>query len=141
MNISHVLVSINDTLCNTVATYNSSKDVYKDGFYIRIFQNKPEGFLHTFGIGSSSHIKEVGWFSTGLLDKVHGRHGQTCSVYHTAYVSVKVNIVKSYCLGFNLYRVLLPNVSHFHIVLVTEQCVVVKAYFGINSHDLVIAGL
>src|SRR5690606_32376437 len=111
MNISHILVSINDTLCYSVATYNSSKDVDKNGFYVRIFQNKPKGFAHASGIGIPSLIKEVGSFSTGLLDKVHGRHGQSCSVYHTAYFSAKVNIAKSYCLAFTIYSVLRPNVS------------------------------
>src|SRR5690606_1954149 len=99
----HVFVSIDNSLSNTVTTNDSSEDIDKDSFYVRVFQNDFESCFYTFCICSSSYVKEVCRLKSSMFDKIHRCHSKTSSVYHTAYVSVKVNIVKtnSFCFNFD----------------------------------------
>src|SRR5690606_40812401 len=63
-----------------------------------------ESCFYGLCICSSAYVKEVRRLTTSDFDDVHRRHGQTSTVYHTTYVSVKFYIVQVRLTCFNFGR-------------------------------------
>ena len=55
---------IGQTLSHPVTANNSTENIYKDCFNVRIFQNNSECYFHPFCICRTAYIKEVCRFST-----------------------------------------------------------------------------
>src|SRR5690606_11762595 len=109
--ISHVPACINNSLRNTITSYDTTKNIYKNSFYFIIFQDKSQSFFYPFSICSSTNIKKVSRFSTRLLDKIHSRHCKSGTINHTSYVSVKIYIVKANFSRFYFNRAFFPYIA------------------------------
>lgn len=156
---------INDSLRNDIALHDSSKDVDKNGADLKkkrekresekrnqqgkkrkkreetkshmgIRGNDLEGLSDLLGIGTSSHIEEVGWVSSVDLDDIHGGHGQTSSVHEAANGSVKTNVVQAGLRGGDLPGVFLGVIAELKHLLLPEVSIVIKVDLGIHARDL-----
>src|SRR5690606_21423576 len=135
---AHCFVSIYNTLCYTVTTYDTTKDVDKDRFYVWIFKYDSESFLYSFSISCTTHVQEVRRITSGQFNDVHGSHCKTGTVYHTGNITVKFYKVKSGIASFNICWIFLTCISKCFQVFVTEKSVTVQGYFSINSNDFIV---
>src|SRR5689334_14815253 len=101
------MVSVNNTLCYTVATYNTTKNINQDSFYVRVGQDDVKTSLNSLRVSGTTNVKKVSRLATGKFNNIHSSHSQTCTVNHTAHVTIKLHIVKVAFTCFNFGRVFL----------------------------------
>ena len=103
----HLFDRLDDTLGDPVAAVDTGKDVDQNGFdsFIRKHQIKRLG--DTLGAGAAADIEEVGGFTTGMFDHVHGRHRQTGAVDDAADVAVEPDVTQATVGGVTLALVFL----------------------------------
>ena len=125
-------------MSNTVTTNDTTKNVNKNSFYVRIFKDNTESSFNTFSISSTTYVKEVSRLKTCIFNKVHSCHCKTCTVYHTTNSTVKIYIVKTNFFSLNFNRILLTDITHICIFLLSVKCIVIKNNFSIYSHNFII---
>jgi hypothetical protein len=113
---------------DTVATWfwvfnNPPAD--EDTVYIRVFEDDTERIFNTLCISCTSHIEEVGWFSTRKLNNVHCSHCQTGAVYHTTHITIQFYEIETEFLSFNLGWVFFVLIIPLSQIWMTIKCVII----------------
>ena len=85
----HLLRGLHHTLSQDIAAKNSAEDIDQNPLDLAVAENDAESVFHHFGIGAAADIEEVGRLGTGLLDDIHGGHGQARTVDHVADVAAR----------------------------------------------------
>ena len=126
---------IHNAVRHDVATQDTPENVDKNAPYMGIGEHDGERGGNGFLTGSTSGIKKVGGFRSGLFDSVHCRHRQPSAVYQCADGSAKADVCKPLfgCGAFQRIA-LFPILKGRHI-RVPFQCTVVKVHFGIQRDE------
>lgn len=122
-----------DTLCNDIATHDSTEDVHKDHVDLRIGGDDLKSFLDRVGSGAATDVQEVCWIPSVELDDVHRGHCKTGTVDHAADGSIESDVVQVKLRGSNFLRIFLREIASREQILLTELCVVIEAHFSIEG--------
>ncbi len=123
-----------------VAAQNAAEDVDQHGLHARIGEQNAEGVLHLVGAGAAAHVQEIGGAAAGVLDDVHGRHGQAGAVHHAAHRAIQLDVVQAEARGLHFERVLFVQVAQLDQILVPVQRVVIQGDLGVERVDLAVRG-
>jgi hypothetical protein len=137
----HLLNDLDQTLCNSITSHDTTEDVDEDGSDLGVACDEVESLANSLGCGTASNVQEVGGRTAVQLDNVHGGHGETGTVDEAANVSVELDEVESDLGGLDLIGVLLGKISPLENLLLAEVGVVVEAELGVHGEDLVVGGL
>src|SRR5262249_32680104 len=108
-------------------------DIDKDGADVLVAEQDFKGMANLLGVGAAAYVQKVGGRSAGILDDVHGRHGQPGAVDQAGDVAVELDVVQVELGGFDLEWVFLVYVGLLLQILVLEERVIVEV-------DVVIEG-
>ena len=100
----------------------------------------PKGAFDFVFVGAAADVEEVGGVAAGVLDDVHGGHGETCTVDEAANVAVEVDVGDVVVGGLGLHGVFLGDVADLVELLVAEGSVVVKIQLGVEGDDAAVRG-
>src|SRR5207302_990060 len=78
---------LNHAIGQHIDAQDAAKNVDQQRFYIFVTEQDFEGMANLLGVGSAADIEEVGRRAAGVLDDVHGGHGQACAVDHAGDVA------------------------------------------------------
>ena len=118
-----LLVACNDGLGELVASEDSTEDVHEDGFHFGVVVKELEGLGELVTLGAAADVQEVSWFSTILLNNIHGGHGESGAVDKAADISSDVDVVEVVLLGVCFFGVVLGLVFLGEEVFLTESSV------------------
>ena len=96
----HTLHHANQSLRNSVAPHNPSKDIHKNGCDFRVRGDEVEGLLDGLGGGAAADVEEVCGLAAVELDDVHGGHGEAGAVDEAADVAVEFDEVEAMSVGW-----------------------------------------
>src|SRR5690606_15511965 len=82
---------------------------------------------------AAANVEEVSWLCTVKLDDVHGCHGKACAVDHAADVAIKSDVSEIVLGSFDFLFVFFRQIAQFGNVRMTEQCIAVERYLGIEN--------
>ena len=99
-----------------------------------------KALLHLLGAGAAAHVQEVGRAAAGVLDDVHGGHGQARAVHHAAHRAVELDVVQAVARGLHFERILFVEVAQLEQFLVAVERVVVEVDLGVERVDLAVLG-
>lgn len=91
----HLDRCVHNALSDCIALHDTSKDVYKNGFHLRVLAQNLKGGLDLMGVGATTDVEEVGSFASMQRDDVHSCHCKTCTIDHATDVSVESNVVET----------------------------------------------
>jgi hypothetical protein len=77
---------LNHAVGQTVTAKDAAEDIDEDRFDIGIALKNTEAVFDLLGTGAAAHVEEVDGVAAGVLDTVHGGHGQAGAVDHVADV-------------------------------------------------------
>ena len=92
------------------------------------------------GRGAAADVEEVRGRAAGVLDHVHGGHGEAGAVDDAADLAVEPDIVEIVLGGLRLARILLRGIVHVGDVVAAEQRVVVERHLGVEREHAVVLG-
>ena len=81
---------------------------------------------------AAAYIKEVGGTAAGVLNDVHGRHGQAGAVHHAGDGAIELDVVERVLAGFHFKRIFFVDVAQRLDVGVAEERVVVEVDLGVE---------
>src|SRR5262249_51522739 len=87
---------------------------------------------------STPYIQEIGGLAARELYYIHRSHGQSGAVYHTADVSVELDVVQIVLRCLNFERLFFIEVPEVGIGFMPEQGIVIEVHFGIQRIELAI---
>ena len=87
---------------------------------------------------ATAHVEEVGWFTTVVLDDVHGCHGETGAVDKACDVAIETNVVEVVFRCSHFTRIFLLFVSHGDDVRMAIERVVIEAELGVEREHAAI---
>ena len=99
-----------------------------------------EGVGDLFLVGAAADIEEVGGAAAGVLDDVHGGHGEAGAVDHAADIAVELDVIEAEFRGFDLEGIFLMDIPEGGDIGVAVEGVVVKIEFGVEGDDALIFG-
>src|SRR6202453_1935310 len=129
-----------DPLGQSVDAQDAAEDVDEDGLHVLVGEQDLEGVLDLLLVGAPAHVEEVGRRAAGVLDDVHGRHGQTGAVDHAGDVAIELDVIEGVLRGFHFQRIFFGGVAQFLQFLVAEDGVVVEVDLAIERQQAVVGG-
>ena len=78
--------------------------------------------------------------AAGVLDDVHGGHGEAGAVDHAGDGAVELDVVEAELGGFDFERIFFVEIAQFAKILVAEERVVVEGHLGVERDELAVAG-
>src|SRR5262249_52603926 len=123
-----------------VHAQDAAEDVNKDGAHVFVAQQNLEGVANRLGISAATDVKKIGRRAAGVLDDVHGGHGQPGAVDQAGNVAVKLDVIQVELGGLDFQRVFFIDVAQFFQVFVPEKRVVVKVDLGIEREQTAVGG-
>ena len=78
-----------------VAAQNAAEDIDEHGLHVAVGKQDAEGVLDLLGVGAAADIEEVRRAAAGVLDDVHGGHGETRAVHHAGDCAVELDVVEA----------------------------------------------
>ena len=96
---------------------------------------------HCFGRGTAAYIQKVGGSSTTSLNHVHGCHRQTRTIYHTANISGKLDVIEMISGGFHFTGIFLKRIIHRFELWMAVERIGIKVNLCINRYEMVLFGL
>ena len=137
----HALDNLDETLGNSVAANDTTKDVDEDSSNLRIRGDEVESLTNGLGCSTASNIEEVSRRTTVKLNDIHSGHGESGTVDEAADITVELDEVEANLGSLDLVGVLLGDVPPLEHLLLAEVGVVVEAELGVHGEDLVVGGL
>ena len=90
-----LLQRLHDALGDPVAAVDAGEDVDQDGLDLLVREHEVEGLGDALGRGAAADVEEVRGLAAGMLDHVHGGHGQAGAVDDAADVAVEADIAEA----------------------------------------------
>src|SRR6202522_3851009 len=81
-------------MCQGVNAEDTAKNIDKHGLHVLVRKQDLEGVLDLLLVGAATYIEEIRGRAAGVLDNVHGRHGQAGAVHHAGDVAVELDVVE-----------------------------------------------
>ncbi len=123
-----------------VHAQNAAEDVDEDRLHIRVGEQDLKGVLDLLLGCAAAYVEEVGRAAAGVLNDVHGRHGQARAVDHAGDGAVELDVVERVLAGFDFERVFFGGVAQRLDVRMAEEGVVVEGDLGVEREELVVLG-
>ena len=106
---------------------DAAENIDQDGLHILVAEQNFEGVRDLLGIGAAADIEKVRGHAAGVLDDVHGRHGQAGAVDHAADVAVELDVVQAVLRSLDFERIFFGDVAQFAQIGMAEERVVVES--------------
>src|ERR1035441_10017604 len=123
-----------------IHTEDAAEDVDEDGLDVGVGEKDFEGVFDLLLGCAAAHIKEVGGAAAGVLDNVHGGHGQARAVDHAGDGAVELDVVERVLAGLDFKRVFFGRVAQSLDLGVAEEGIVVEGDLGVEREELVVFG-
>src|SRR5262249_28396120 len=92
---------LNDTVGERVHAQDSAEDIDQHSFDVFVAEQNLEGVSDLLGVGATADIKKVCGHAAGVLDDVHGRHGEAGAVHHAADAAIELDVVQAVFRGLD----------------------------------------
>src|SRR5215469_7658706 len=122
-----------------IAAQNAAENIDEDGVDLGIAHQNAKCVFHLIGGSAAANVEKVRRGAAGVLDDVHGSHGQASAVDHAGDAAIELDVVEAVLGGFHFKRIFLVKIAQFAKVFVAEQRVVVEGHFGVESNEFVIS--
>ena len=99
-----------------------------------------KAFLICSALAPPPTSRKLAGTAAGVLDDVHGGHGEARAVHHAGDGAVQLDVVQAELRGFHFQRVFFVQVAQFEQILVAEQRVVVEIDLGVERVNLAVLG-
>src|SRR4029077_12128874 len=123
-----------------VAAQDAAEDVDEDGAHAWITHQDAKSVLDLLQRAAAADIQEIRGRPAGVLNDVHGGHGQTSSVDHAGHAAVEFDVIESVFGGFHFEGILFVQIAQFAKIRMTEEGVVIKSHLGVERNQFAIAG-
>ena len=124
----------------TIYAQDAAEDVDEDGLHVGVGEQDFEGVLDLLLGCAAAYVEEVGRAAAGVLNDVHGGHGQAGAVDHAGDGAVELDVVERVLAGFDFERVFFGGVAQSLDVGMAEEGVVVEGDLGVEREELVVLG-
>ena len=89
---------------------------------------------------AAAYIEKVRRAAAGILNDVHGGHGQARAVDHAGDGAVELDVVERVLAGFHFERIFFGRIAQRLDVRMAEERVVVEGDLGVEREKLVVLG-
>src|SRR6266581_8584272 len=117
----HLAHGLNDALRHPVAAVDPREHVHEDGAHLLVGEHQAERGRDAIGARAPTDVQEVGGLTAGVLDHVHGGHGEPGAVDDAADVPVQRHVVEPVLGGFHLAGIFLGVVAQLGDVAPPEH--------------------
>ena len=129
-----------DAVGDDVTIHDAAEDVDQDALDVRVTEDDAEGGRDLILRRSTAYVEEVGRAATGVLDNVHGRHGETGTVHQTGDVAIEADVVQRELGGGDFTRIFLGLVTHRDDGGLTVESVVVEVELRVEGEEFALVG-
>src|SRR5205807_374904 len=136
----HFFGRFDDTMGNPLTTNNSTKDVDKDAFDVRVLEEDPKSRSHSLLGGATADVQKVCRFAACQLDHIHRRHGEARAVDHAADVAVQFHVVQLIFSRFDFEGVFFVEITHLLHIGMSEQAVDVERHLAVQRDEFLVTG-
>lgn len=104
--------------------------------HVRVGKHDLKACGHHLFVGPAARIQKIGGLSSGLLDGVHGGHGQAGAVDHGAHIAGQAHVVYAQFPRLALQGVALLGVVQGGHVRMAFEGAFVKVHLGVQGHHV-----
>src|SRR5579863_4577930 len=87
-----------------VNAQNPAENVDKNRLHVLVGQQNLERVFNLFLCCSSTNVQKIRRTAAGVLDDVHGRHGQARAIHHAGDGSIQLDVIQRVLAGFHFQR-------------------------------------
>ena len=129
-----------DPVGDGIAVHDSAEDIDEDAFNAGVGEDNFEGSGDLFFGGSAADIEEICGETAGVLDDVHGGHGEAGAVDEASDIAIETDVTEIELGGGDFAWVFFGAVAEGDDFGLAVEGVVVEIEFGVEGEEIPVLG-